>query len=259
MNEELLEIIQNFQGFNSNMLYNKMIVLKNESNFNEKELKKFLITYCLIFGENDINPQQIRYYCNLAEKLELSQVKKLNNSLDLISKGWIQIMLPQNNDNKNNGDQGENIKIYLSIDNNSLHCFANLFLILCLEYGYTDLKFKINKDESLNRRDNVVVYCNEKNFSQYVKLIQDIILNNPEIKFNSPHLLGIPYDKYIYCGIDSDDGKTSYTEEICNAIYNGLINRKKTEEIVRFIESFKEKQKRTLIAIANMASNKNTK
>lgn len=256
MNEELLEIVKNFNGFHPDMLYGEIIVLKKKSNFNDKEFVKFLIAYILIMGNNITNPQYIRDYWKKSEKMERSKVEKLNNSLNDISPYWIGMNFPHSSDDNKSDEQVDNIKIYLSVDNNSLHYFANLFLISCLEYGYTDFDFKINKDESLNRRDNVVIYCNAKNFGQYIKLIQEIVQNNPDIVFNKSHLLGIPYDENIYCGIDFDNGNVSYTVRMCNSIFDALNKGKKPEEIIRIIENFKEKHHLSLMTLTDMTSNR---
>ena len=255
MNEELLEIIKKFNGFHPDMLYDEIITLKKTSNFNDKEFVKFLVAYTLIMGSGITNPQQIREYWEKAEKMERSKVEKLNNSLNNISTHWIGMNIPHNTGDSETSEQVEGIKIYLSIDNNSLHQFANLFLISCLEYGYADFDFKINKEESSNRRDNVVIYSNDKNFGQYVKLIQEIIQNNPNIMFNKPHLLGIACDEHIYCGMDFDNGNISYTDQMCKTIFNALNNGKKPEEIIRIIENFKQKHQLSLMVLADMTSN----
>lgn len=255
MNEELLEIIKKFNGFHPDMLYDEIINLNKISNFNNKEFVKFFVIYSLIKGSGITDLQQIRAYWEKAEKMERSKVEKINNSLNGISKHWIEMNMQQNASNSDVSEQVEEIKIYLSIDNNSLHKFANLFIISCLEYGYTDFDFKINKDESLNRRDNVVIYCNDKNFGQYVKLIQEIIRSNPNIIFNDPHLLGIPCDEHIYCGIDFDNGNVSYTDQLCKTIVEALNNGKKPEDIIRIIETFKQQKQVSLMALADITSN----
>ena len=183
------------------------------------------------------------------------KVEKLNNNLNNISPDWIGMTMPCDSSDSKNSEQVQSIKLYLSVDNSSLHHFANLFLISCLEYGYTDFDFKINKNESINRSDNVVIYCNDKNFGQYVKLLQEIIQNNPNIIFNKPHLLGIPCDEHIYCGMDFNNGKVSYTDQICKTIFDALNNGKNPEEIIRIIEKFKEKNQLSLMALTDMTSN----
>jgi len=255
MNEELLEIIKKFNGFHPDMLYDEIITLNKPRNFNDKEFVKFLVTYTLIMGKSITNPQQIREYWRKAETMERIKVEKINNSLNGISPHWIGMNIPHNTGDSEKGEQVESIKIYLSIDNSSLHRFANLFIISCLEYGYADFDFKINKDESTNRRDNVVIYCNDKNFGQYVKLIQEIIQNNRDIIFNDPHLLGIPCDEHIYCGIDFDNGNISYTDQMCKTIFDALNNGIKPEDIIRIIETFKQKHQVSLIALTDMTSN----
>lgn len=255
MKNELINKLTNFNGFSSDLLYDDLILLEKTSNFNEVEFNKFLIAYSLI-GNKIVSPQQITEYWSKLNKVDPSKINRLNNSLNDISPDWIGMSLPKENlDIQNPNEQTEYIKIYLSVDNNSLHQFANQFLLSCLEYGYSDFDFKINKNVNINRRDNVVVYCTDKNFGQYVNLIQEVIKNNPKIAFNQPHLLGIPYDEHIYCGIDFDNGKTSYTDKLCEGMFKALQNGKTPEEIVDSIDTFKMKHYPSIYAMADMTSN----
>ena len=258
MNKELVSILKNFNGFNSEMLYDDLIVIKKATNFNNLELTKFLVAYSLL-SKSIISSEQIIEYWSKLDRVDPNKITKLNNSLDNINPDWVGVIVPNSNSEKESSNsKTKSLKIYLSIDNNSLHLFANKFLLSCLDRDYTDFDFKINKNPNINRRDNVVIYCNEENFGKYVSLIQEIVQNNLEIKFNQPHLLGIPYDEHIRCGIDFDDGKTSYADKICESIFNGLQNGKTPEEIVRLIENFKEQKASAITSIVNM-TNSNSK
>lgn len=151
------------------------------------------------------------------------------------------------------------LKIYLSVDNSSMHRFAYLFILGCLEAGYLDFDFKINKKESINRRDNIVIYCNKKNVGRFIEVVEEIIRQHPEIEFNETHLLGIPYDEHICFGIDPPNGKVSYTENLCQAICKGLDSGISAEEIVKNIERFKEKHRTSLIELVSLTSNNKKK
>ncbi len=59
-----------------------------------------------------------------------------------------------------------------------------------------DYDFKINNRSNINRRDNVVIYCNDSNVSRYFDIINKVIQNNPSIKFNSPHF---KFRSNIFC------------------------------------------------------------
>lgn len=59
-----------------------------------------------------------------------------------------------------------------------------------------DYDFKINNRSNINRRDNVVIYCNDSNVSRYFDIINKVIQNNPSIKFNSSHL---KFHSNIFC------------------------------------------------------------
>lgn len=259
MKNELINKLKNFNGFTSDLLYDDLIILEKKSNFDEVELKKFLIAYSSI-ANKIISKQQIMEYWKKVDQIHHDKTIKLYNSLNKINSYWIGVSLPKTNVNIQNQDETPDyIKIYLSIDNGSLHLFANQFLLSCLEYQYNDLDFKINKDENINRRDNVVIYCTDKNFGQYVKLVQEVIQNNPKISFNQPHLLGIPYDEHIYCGIDFHNDKTSYTGKLCKGIFEALQKGKSPEEIADSIDTFKFKNSSSIDAMINMDSNFGTK
>jgi hypothetical protein len=249
MNEELLEIIKNFNGFHPDMLYDELVVLKRKSEFDNNEFRKFIILYTLIMGKNILDAKQVKTYLEKIKDVPQYKIERINNTLDDISSNWIGIDL------SNNGHKANLIKIYLSIDNSSLHHFTNLFLISCLEHGYTDFDFKINKRNSANRRDNVVIYCNDKNIGKYIKLIKKIIKDNPGIVFNNPHLLCISVDKHIYCGLDFDNGNISYTDKICKTIFDALNKGQTPEEIVTILDAFKIKHEPALIALINMPTN----
>ena len=251
MNHELVNILKNFSGFNSEMLYDDLVILQDTTNFNELELTKFLVAYSLLTKKVLSSAQIIEYWSKL-NRVDSDKITKFNNSLDSINPDWIGVTIPNSNsENETSNNENKFIKIYLSIDNSTLHLFANQFLLCCLDRGYNDFDFKINKNPNVNRRDNVVIYCNEENFGKYLSLIQEVIQNNLKIKFNNPHLLGIPYDEYIRCGIDFGNGKTSYTDKICENMFKGLKNGKTPEELTRLIENFKDQKVPAIISIAN--------
>lgn len=250
MNDELLQIIKKFNGFHSSMLYDEIINLNKTSNFDKNEFNKFFVLYTLIVGNKLTDLEQLNNFLGKMGAIKDETVENINNDLDKVNKSWIGISHPKKEEIETEQDE---IKIYLSVDNNSLHLFANNFLLTCLEHGCSDFDFKINKDESINRRDNVVIYCNGKNFGQYVKIVQEVIAKNNQIEFNNPHLLGIPCDEHIYCGIDFDDGKRSYTDEWCRTILEALNKGKTAEEIVSIIEYVKEQKRPSINNLINIS------
>ena len=48
--KELLNILENFSGFTSNMLYNDLVCLDVNSIFDEAEFKKFLLGWTLFYN-----------------------------------------------------------------------------------------------------------------------------------------------------------------------------------------------------------------
>lgn len=235
MDNELLNILRGFNGYNTDMLYNDLIIIdKDNSDFTESEFNKFIIGWTLLHNGGLSYSTYVKSL-NKISNVDLNNFMKLRNGLRQQFPDWIGIESPETKNDNNV------LKIYLSVDNKDLHLFANQFMLCCLENGYNDYDFKINNNQRVNRRDNVVIYCNENNFGSYVSLVQSIIMDNPNIEFNSPHLLGIPFDDKIYCGIDFDDGKTSYTDRVCESIFKSLKNGKMLEEIVEEIKFMKTK------------------
>ena len=96
----------------------------------------------------------------------------------------------------NKNTSKKNLNFYLSVDNFSLHTFSVAFLQECLDSDMDDYDFKINNRSNINRRDNVVIYCNDSNVSRYFDIINKVIQNNPSIKFNSPYL---KFHSNIFC------------------------------------------------------------
>lgn len=230
---ELINIIKNCPYLIPGLLYHDLIVLKENNGFDDKNIFLFLFSLTL-YKKDSLNQSSYLNICKciqdpkIFKKLE-TDGKKIISDFDY---DWIQV---NPKEKPNAGNDNNLFKIYLSIDNMDLHLFATKLLISCSELKYNDLYFKINNDSEINRRDNVVIYCNAKNFSKYIDLIQKILVENPHIQFNSPNLLAIPYDDKIYCGMDFDDGKTSFTSKICRDIIESKKAKKSIEEIIQQI------------------------
>lgn len=240
--KELYQKLNEFQGFNPDMLYNDLIILKKKSDFNEDEYNKFIVGFSLLHQKNP-DYQTYQELIKNIYKLEDNQINKLKSNLKKAFPDWIGI-------ERTNVKEEKNIlKLYLSIDNKDIHFFANQLIAVSLKKEYHDLDFKLNNNDTINRRDNIVIYCNKKNIKNYLELTEELIEENPQLEFNPPHLLGIPYNKNIYCGIDPNDGKTSYTEKICENIYQELENNKDKQEIITTVEKMKAQGKKTINAL----------
>lgn len=249
--EELTKVLKGFIGFHPDMLYHELVVLdKVNSRFN-KDSQNQLIVILTLLTQGTLDYRQYSDTLQNLHKAKPETLQKLKASINKYYPDWIGISSPQHVHKPS-----ETVKIYLSIDNSSIHFFANQLFLTCLERGYYDFDFKINNNESTNRRDNVVIYCNKDNFGLYVGLIQELLAECPNIKLNSPHLLGVPYDDKIYCGMDSEDGKTSYTDKLCQLMYSGLQKGKTAEEIAAIIESHKDKQMSLFKTLARQSQGK---
>lgn len=218
---ELLKVLENFQGFTPDMLYHDLVVLDGvESDFDQEQLRQFIAAY--IFAERgeltqDSHKRAITNSDKIKDKLD-AFIKKLEKA----SPDWLGISAPSAK------TEGNILKLYLSVDNSDLHYFANRLISTSLSKGYDDFDFKINNNSNMNRRDNVVIYCTEENIGRYIHTVSEILEQSPDIKLNSPHLLGISYDEKITCGVDHDNGNTSHTDKLCQGIFESL--RKGTDK-----------------------------
>ncbi len=237
MNNELEVILKNFKGFTPDELYDDLTIIPNKnSQFNEEEFKRFIISFSLLNGTNtDISFENLKDYWEKLSRVNLDKLEKMKNNLEKYFTHWIPIAT-------NTAKEIErNIKIYLSVDNSSLHLFVNKFLLKCLSQDLKDYSFKVNNNQFINRRDNIVIHCNVENVGIYLRLVQEVIKENPNIIFNSPHLLGIPYDNNIFCGVDYENGSISYTDRLCEKIFESLKEGYSPEKIANVLNYKKEK------------------
>ncbi len=243
--QELLNILKNIKNLNIDELYDDLTIIKDQkSEFDESEYDKFIMSFALLNrNRTDISASELTTLCDNLRKANSSKLAKFKSTFTNYFKHWIQITSLKANDKESN------IKIYLSVDNSNLHLFANKFILACLNSNLEDFCFKVNNNSSVNRRDNIVVYCNQKNFGSYIRLIQNVITDNPNIKFNSPHLLGIPYNDKISCGFDYENGQISYTENCCQNIYEALKMNYPPEKIAEMINYKREKLAPTIYAL----------
>ena len=166
MNKELANILKNFKGFTPDMLYDDLIIIPNKnSQFNEEDFKKFIISFSLLNGTtNNINAESLRAYWEKLTRVNPDKLEKMKDNLERLFKHWIPV-------ETNTARKIErNIKIYLSIDNSSLHAFANEFLLAALNQDLKDFSFKVNNNQSINRRDNVVIHCSDENIGTYIRI-----------------------------------------------------------------------------------------
>lgn len=227
---ELEEILRYFDGTNKDELNDALIILEDvNSCYNFLEYKKFIFTA----GFSKTNKFSLKVYLENISKIQMANlelIEKIKTLLEKNNKQWLFVSFKNANLNNNN------VKLYLSVDNNSIHLFANHLVMKSLLNNYDDLNFKVNNNEDINRRDNVVIYCNKDNLVKYVNLVNELIEDHPEIVFNSRHLLGIPCGEHISLGIDNNSD-ISYPESLSNSIFNALTNDKDVNEIINKINA----------------------
>lgn len=249
--DELKTILENFGGFTADMLYDDLIIIPDkDSDFNKSEYNKFIVAYSLL-NTNGLTADLLRKYIASIGKVGEEKLERMKNNLLSNFPDWVGMSSPNSDTSKNH------IKFYLSVDNSSLHAFGVNFLQECLDKGLQDFDFKINNNGKVNRRDNVVIYCNEDNIGSYYDAIKDTMSKNPGIKLNAPHLLGIRCNDYIYCGTDYENGQVSYTDNVCKMIFKSLNNQSSPDEIADRIEEFKDKKGPEIFALMDHCNRKN--
>lgn len=102
-------------------------------------------------------------------------------------------------------------RIYLAVDNSSLHRFASALMSACKYYG-VPYEFKINNAEGQNQYDNFVFYTSEENLAGAIKAIQAVLARPNGTKLNQPCLIAYPYDENIRVAPEISF-KRSYSEE----------------------------------------------
>lgn len=125
-------------------------------------------------------------------------------------------------------------KMYLSVDNEHLYWFAIKLFEGCLKNGILDFCFKVNNNESKTRSDSVVIYFNEENYGKYLELINQIIMENPGIKFNRQNVLAYPINDYVR--IAKDPSSTSFTDYFCKVIMKLKKEGYNDEEIATIVK-----------------------
>lgn len=247
--KELFDILHNFNGFHPNMLYNDLIIIDGkDSEFTQEEQREFIVAY-LLYQQNALTKKHYdRAISNIWKAIE--KIDGLAEKLEGLSSSWLDIR------GTNATPEDNKLKLYISVDNSDIHYFANKLISKSLEREYDDLDFKINNDRTINRRDNVVIYCNAKTFGKYIEVVEEILQQNPDLKLNNPHLLSTQYSEHIFVGMDPSDNKTSHTELISNALYKGLSNGQKPEILVQMIEEKLKKDEPEVRALAEVTSSK---
>ena len=211
-------------------LYENLMILDKKSSFDMEQYAKFFMLWHVVMEDFASIGSVIKNWDSAYKKnpsLIDKHAREIDAELPKLGGGWndwVSICMP------NTPKQEEGLKLYLSVDDSSLHLFANSFLVACITNGYEDFNFKINKKEDINRRDNVVVYCTNENVSKYINIINQILSANPNIKFNAQSLLAMPCNEHISIGMDPGNGQ-SYSSKMCNIIIDKL-ERGKTPEAI---------------------------
>lgn len=113
-------------------------------------------------------------------------------------------------------------RLYVNCDKCDLMELANLFTDKCFSQEMpVYFKYAIN---NVNRTDQMVIYSNLDNLSDYIAILQEIAQENPDIKKRCglPPLLTGKIDEWIGIGDEPTVTDTSYTEIRANIIEDTL-------------------------------------
>lgn len=129
-------------------------------------------------------------------------------------------------------------RIYLSVDNSCLHKFAYLLLSHCQVFYLYDYEFKINDKNGKNFYDNVVIYATQEQLPKYIKIINKILEENPDITMNQPCLIAHKYDSNIVVAPYIDTESESYSDIVSEAISRLRDVAKTREEFIQMVEEY---------------------
>lgn len=112
-------------------------------------------------------------------------------------------------------------RLYLNIDSDAVHKVVTELFNKCYEYGIT-YEFKFS--EAANRGDSLVIYCSNDNILLFVKLLELIKKEHPELvdKFHKPPIFTGVYDGWIGYGEEYKNAKSSYNSDRCDIIEERL-------------------------------------
>jgi len=113
-------------------------------------------------------------------------------------------------------------RLYVNCSKSDLIQFAQLFTDKC-NMQQIPIYFKYSTNES-TRADQIVIYSNLDNLSDYVQILQEIAQENPEMRgrMGEPPLLTGRIDEWIGIGDEPTAENTSYSEIRANIIENVL-------------------------------------
>lgn len=112
-------------------------------------------------------------------------------------------------------------RLYLNIDSDAIHKVVTELFNKCNELG---LLYEFKFSESANRGDSLVIYCSNDNLLVFVKLLELIRKEHPELegKFHTPPIFSGVYDGWIGYGEEYSKAKSSYTKDRCDIISERL-------------------------------------
>ncbi len=245
---ELVEILKNESGFSEAMLYKNLVCIENvKSSFDENDFKILYAAFVLIHNKMGISLEEFNKSIeSLMESPKLDRaVLNFKNAIE--KEEWLQI--------EQQSQEAYPYKLYMSIDNSGLCYVATKFIRECLKRNRYDFSFKVNLRESVNRRDNLVVFCTEENLQFYYNILK---LSSHKVKVNAPHLLGYNLGKNIYGGHDFENGTVSYSEKICDEFYERLCNSDYPEDIaIDFYENLYSDEMIEIIENGSLKQSKN--
>lgn len=114
-------------------------------------------------------------------------------------------------------------RLYINCNKSDLMTLANLFTEKCSAQKFP-IYFKYSTNNNSKRADQMVIYSNIDNLSDYIQILQEIAQEHPDIieRCGQPPLLTGKINEWIGIGDEPATSGTSYTEVRANIIENVL-------------------------------------
>lgn len=112
-------------------------------------------------------------------------------------------------------------RLYLNIDSDVIHKVVTELFNKCYEYG---ILYEFKFSEAADRGDSLVIYCSNDNLLLFVKLLELIKKEHPELedKFHKPPIFTGVYDGWIGYGEEYKNANSSYNKDRCDIIEERL-------------------------------------
>lgn len=131
-------------------------------------------------------------------------------------------------------DENHTHRVYVPCDSQFLYKFARILIEKTVKSSI-NFEFKVmNVMENRNGADNIVIYSTKENVNNYIRIINEISIENPEITFCTPHMFGYLVSDYISVAPELG-GRNSYSGHIQNELKSVFSEHGRTQVVVNAV------------------------